>query len=102
MVCVLSQRNAIGSLGALRNTGTGIDLIGSVGTYALYNVSLDGMPSAYFADPANTILASFNDLENANHSLLLTTIITNITSPDAFLAFDKARITYAPPAAFVK
>ncbi|KAH0828040.1 hypothetical protein J3R83DRAFT_3690 [Lanmaoa asiatica] len=80
--------------------GTGIDLIGSVAN-ALYNVSLDGMPSAYFADPSNTILASFNDLENTNHSLLLTTIITNTTSPDAFLAFNKARITYAPPAGFV-
>lgn len=86
---------------AIRDTGTGIDLIGSAGD-ALYNISLDGMPSTYSADPANTILASFNDLENTNHSLLLTTVITNATSPDAFLSFNQARITYAPPAAFVK
>lgn len=87
---------------AIRDTGTGIDLIGSVGN-ALYNVSLDGILSAnYSADPANTILASFNDLENTNHSLLLTTTITNATSPDAFLAFDMAHITYAPPPGFVK
>jgi hypothetical protein len=85
----------------IRDTGTGIDLIGSV-TNALYNISLDGLPSAYFADPANTILASFNDLANTNHSLLLTTIITNITSPDAFLIFDKARVTYSPPAGIDK
>ncbi|KAG8214104.1 hypothetical protein J3R82DRAFT_10863 [Butyriboletus roseoflavus] len=80
--------------------GMGIDIMGSVGN-ALYNVSLDGIPSTYSADPANTILASFDDLENTNHSLLLTTIITNTMSPDAFLSFDKARITYTSPAAFV-
>ncbi|KAF8134454.1 hypothetical protein EV363DRAFT_1430019 [Boletus edulis] len=81
-------------------TGTGIDLLGSVSN-ALYNISLDGIPSAYFADPAQTVLASLNDLPNTNHSLLLTTIITNTTSPDAFLTFDKARVTYAPPVGFV-
>ncbi|KAG6375540.1 hypothetical protein JVT61DRAFT_3100 [Boletus reticuloceps] len=81
-------------------TGTGIDLLGSVNN-ALYNISLDGIPSAYFADPAQTVLASLNDLPNTNHSLLLTTIITNTTSPDAFLTFDKARVTYAPPAGFL-
>lgn len=81
--------------------GTGIDLVGSVRN-ALYNISLDGFPSAYFADPTNSILASFHDLENTNHSLLLTTIITNSTSPDAFLTLDQATITYAPPTGILK
>ena len=75
--------------------------MGSVSN-ALYNISLDGTLSTYSADPENTILASFNDLENTNHSLLLTTIITNATSPDAYLTLDKARVTYAPPAGFIK
>ncbi|KAF9241837.1 hypothetical protein BU15DRAFT_73177 [Melanogaster broomeanus] len=77
--------------------GTGIDLIGSA-TDASYQITLDGIPTtSYSPDPANTILASFNDLVNTNHTLLLTTIITNTSSPNSFVIFDNALITYVPP-----
>ncbi|KIJ68089.1 hypothetical protein HYDPIDRAFT_25534 [Hydnomerulius pinastri MD-312] len=78
--------------------GTGIDLMGTA-TDASYQLTLDGFPTiSYSSDPAHTILASFNDLDNTNHTLLLTTIITNASSPNSFVIFDKALITYAPPA----
>lgn len=95
------KRNTVSSR-ATRVAGTGIDLIGSVSN-ASYNISLDGVPSSSNStDSENSVLASFDDLENANHSLLLTTIITNATSPDAFLTFDEAVITYGPPTGIPK
>ncbi|KAF8840701.1 hypothetical protein BDN67DRAFT_968142 [Paxillus ammoniavirescens] len=81
--------------------GTGIDLIGTA-VNASYQLILDGFPTtAYSSDPANTILASFNDLPNSNHTLLLTTNITNTISPNSFVTFDKALVTYAPPTGIV-
>ncbi|KAF9227156.1 hypothetical protein BS17DRAFT_775055 [Gyrodon lividus] len=81
--------------------GTGIHLMGTA-TDASYQLTLDGIPTtSYSPDPANTILASFNDMDNTNHTLLLTTIITNTISPNSFVAFDKALITYAPPPGIV-
>ncbi|KAG9316810.1 hypothetical protein JVU11DRAFT_2875 [Chiua virens] len=77
--------------------GTGIQLVGSVAN-ASYNITLDGISPPYFPDLANNILASFDSLNNTNHSLLLTTIITNATSPNVFLSFDKAVVTYTSPA----
>jgi hypothetical protein len=82
--------------------GTGIDLMGTAAN-ASYQLILDGIPTtAYSSDPANTILASFNDLPNSNHTLLLTTNITNTISPDSFVTFDKALVTYVPPTGIVK
>lgn len=87
--------------GFVPDSGTGIDLIGSV-VNALYNVTLDGgVPFTQSVNSTNDTLVSFNDLENTNHTLLLTTIITDTATP-ASLTFDKARIAYTPPTGLVK
>ncbi|KAH7888925.1 hypothetical protein F5I97DRAFT_1925473 [Phlebopus sp. FC_14] len=78
--------------------GTGIDLMGTA-VDASYQITLDGNTNlSYSSDAEQSILASFHDLDNTNHTLLLTTIITTPTSPNSFVTFDKALLTYAPPA----
>ncbi|OAX41128.1 hypothetical protein K503DRAFT_798227 [Rhizopogon vinicolor AM-OR11-026] len=79
--------------------GTGIDLLGNT-LDASYQVTLDGINTYPNTSDPDTILASFHDLNNTNHTLLLTTI-TNQTTPDSYVAFDKALITYAPPVGVV-
>ncbi|KAL4078287.1 hypothetical protein V8B97DRAFT_1245781 [Scleroderma yunnanense] len=77
--------------------GTGIDLVGSAYN-ASYSIALDGnsLPSSSY-NGTHTVLASLDDLENAQHTLLLTTLITTPNTPNAFLTFDEAIIAYAPP-----
>lgn len=83
-----------------RTSGTGIDLLGNTSN-ATYQITLDGINTyPNTSDPATT-LASFYDLDNTNHTLLLTTI-TNQTTPDSYVAFDKALVTYAAPVGVVK
>lgn len=75
--------------------GTGIDLLGNAHN-ASYQITLDGINiSANTSDP-ESILASLHDLTNTNHTVLLTTL-TNQTTPDSYIAFDKALITYTAP-----
>ncbi|KAG0700833.1 hypothetical protein DFH29DRAFT_929911 [Suillus ampliporus] len=75
--------------------GTGIDLLGN--TYdASYQITLDGINISPNTSDPDSILASLHDLNNTNHTLLLTTIM-NQTTPDSYVAFDKALITYTAP-----
>ena len=77
--------------------GTGIDLVGSASN-ASYSIALDGSPlpsSSY--NVTETALASLNDLEDAHHTLLFTTIVTTPNTPNTFITFDEAIITYVPP-----
>jgi len=83
-----------------RSSGTGIDLLGTTGN-ASYQVTLDGINTYPNSSNPDTTLASIHDLDNTNHTLLLTTF-TNQTTPDSYVAFDKALITYAAPAGVVK
>lgn len=78
--------------------GTGIDLMGTASN-ASYLIALDGhtLPSASY-NATDTLLASLNDLEYTNHTLLLTTAITNSNTANAYLTFTEATISYAPPA----
>ncbi|KAI6040207.1 hypothetical protein EDC04DRAFT_1522477 [Pisolithus marmoratus] len=78
--------------------GTGIDLVGTTSN-ASYLIALDGqtLPTGSHNATA-TLLASLDGLEYTNHTLLLTTFITNSNTPNAFLTFADATITYAPPA----
>ncbi|KAI6121817.1 hypothetical protein F5141DRAFT_536756 [Pisolithus sp. B1] len=78
--------------------GTGIDLMGSASNVS-YLIALDGhtLPTASY-NATDTLLASLGDLEYTNHTLLLTTVIPNSNTPDAFLTFVDATITYGPPA----
>lgn len=76
--------------------GTGIQLAGYT-TDASYTILLDG-----FLQDANftkTLLASIQDLDNVDHDISLTTIIsdTSQNQTSSFLVFDKATIL-APPA----
>ncbi|KAH7923144.1 hypothetical protein BV22DRAFT_1036682 [Leucogyrophana mollusca] len=90
--------SANGSTLSIQWNGTGIDLFGNV-SEATYSLSLDGFPTtSYLSDVSNNILASINDIDNTNHTLLLTTSITNQPTPDSYVTFDKALVTYAPPA----
>ncbi|KAG2342846.1 hypothetical protein BDR05DRAFT_963644 [Suillus weaverae] len=79
--------------------GTGIDLLGN--TYdASYQINLDGINISPNTSDPESILASFHDLTNTNHTLLLTTL-TNQTTPDSYVTFDKALITYTAPLGIV-
>ncbi|KIO09368.1 hypothetical protein M404DRAFT_131273 [Pisolithus tinctorius Marx 270] len=82
--------------------GTGIDLMGTASN-ASYLIALDGhtLPSASY-NATDTLLASLNDLEYTNHTLLLTTAITNSNTANAYLTFTEATISYAPPASAAK
>ncbi|KAG2154362.1 uncharacterized protein EDB93DRAFT_1320066 [Suillus bovinus] len=75
--------------------GTGIDLLGSAQN-ASYEITLDGINISPNTSDPESILASFHDLSNTNHTVLLTTL-TNQTIPDSYIAFDKALITYTAP-----
>lgn len=80
-------------------SGTGIDLLGNTRN-ASYQITLDGINTPPNTSDPQSILASFHDLNNTNHTLLLTTF-TNQTTPDSFVAFDKALITYTAPLGIV-
>ncbi|KAG1751442.1 uncharacterized protein EDB91DRAFT_1243705 [Suillus paluster] len=82
-----------GQVGA--GDSTGIDLLGNTHE-ATYQITLDGIDISPNTSDPDSILASFHDLNNTNHTLLLTTI-TNQTTPDSYVAFDKALITYTAP-----
>lgn len=78
--------------------GTGIDLTGSASNVS-YLIALDGhtLPVASY-NATDTLLASLNGLEYTNHTLLLTTVVPDSNSPDTFLTFVDATVTYGPPA----
>lgn len=75
--------------------GTGIDLLGNVHN-ASYQITLDGINISPNTSDPESILASLHDLTNTNHTVLLTTL-TNQTTPDSYIVFDKALITYTAP-----
>ncbi|KIK46774.1 hypothetical protein CY34DRAFT_369804 [Suillus luteus UH-Slu-Lm8-n1] len=75
--------------------GTGIDLLGNASN-ASYQITLDGINISPNTSNPESILASFHDLTNTNHTVLLTTL-TNQPTPDSYVAFDKALITYTAP-----
>lgn len=75
--------------------GTGIDLLGNAHN-ASYQITLDGINISPNTSNPESILASFHDLPNTNHTTLLTTL-TNQTTPNSYVAFDKALITYTAP-----
>lgn len=60
-------------------------------------LQVDGTTISPACTSADTVLASIHDLANANHTLLLTTLITNPEAPNTFLKFNQAIITYPPP-----
>ncbi|KAG1890148.1 hypothetical protein F4604DRAFT_650485 [Suillus subluteus] len=75
--------------------GTGIDLLGNASN-ASYQITLDGINIFPNTSDSESILASLHDLTNTNHTVLLTTF-TNQTTPDSYIVFDKALITYTAP-----
>lgn len=79
--------------------GTGIDLLGNA-LNASYQIILDGINITTNTSNQGSILASFHDLTNTNHTVLLTTL-TNQSTPDSFVSFDKALITYTAPLGIV-
>ncbi|KAJ3855241.1 hypothetical protein EV368DRAFT_62627 [Lentinula lateritia] len=81
---------------SLKWKGTGIQLAGYT-TDASYTILLDGFPRD--ANSTKTLLASIQDLDNVDHDISLTTIISDTTQnqTSSFLVFDKATIL-APPA----
>ncbi|KAJ4483823.1 hypothetical protein J3R30DRAFT_3698737 [Lentinula aciculospora] len=92
-VHITSRNNASFSLNW---KGTGIQLFGYA-TNATYTILLDG--SSRDANSTATILASIQNLDNLEHEILLTTIISDTTQnqTSSFIVFDKATIL-APPA----
>lgn len=97
MVCITPRDSYVIEFSGSSIIGTGIDLMGTA-TNASYSISLDESPlppSSY--NVSQTVLASLNDLEDAYHTILLTTMITTPSTPNAFITFDEAIIAYAPP-----
>jgi hypothetical protein len=77
-------------------SGTGIQLFGNA-SQASYSLTLDGTPvQANSSSPADSILADFHDLIDANHTVTLTVHTNSSPSPDAFISFDQALITASP------
>ncbi|KAJ3749450.1 hypothetical protein DFH05DRAFT_1476805 [Lentinula detonsa] len=76
---------------SLRWKGTGIQLFGYA-TDASYTILLDGSPRT--TNSSDTILASIQNLDNVNHEVSLTTIISDSTQnqTSSFIVFDKATI----------
>ncbi|TFK44161.1 hypothetical protein BDQ12DRAFT_708173 [Crucibulum laeve] len=82
--------------------GTGIQLLGNA-TKASYTITLDGAPQAQsnITDLSNNILATFQNLPEAPHTLSLTASTSNTENPpnSSMLVFDKALVISSPPAA---
>lgn len=76
--------------------GTGIQLYGNA-TQAGYDLTLNETPTqANSSSLADSVLAEFHDLPDANYTLTLTVQSASPPTSDSFVAFDKALITSSP------
>ncbi|KAF4598047.1 hypothetical protein EYR38_006441 [Pleurotus pulmonarius] len=83
-----------GSSVSLQWRGTGIEIRGNV-TNARYAVALDGQEPQVLSPQGDT-LAKQTDLPDANHTITLTSLTTNPSISDSFIAFDKFIVTSIP------
>ncbi|KAF9501686.1 hypothetical protein BDN71DRAFT_1438297 [Pleurotus eryngii] len=73
-----------GSSVSLQWRGTGIEIRGNA-TNARYTVALDGQEPRVLSPQGDT-LAKQTDLPDANHTITLTSLTTNPSIPDSFIA----------------
>ncbi|KAL0956634.1 hypothetical protein HGRIS_002768 [Hohenbuehelia grisea] len=77
---------------SLQWQGTGVQVFGNA-TQASYSITLDGVAQPNSSTPQGSILASFSDLQNTNHTIQLTAQTASPQSVDSFIVLDKFTVS---------